>query len=150
MKAKKFIPIILLSIILLLLAACSDDKVQLSIKPEINKYSPLMSSVPGIPLNAELKTKINDENIKFHWIAEQGTFLSWDGSKVETLGKDVKTDRQKVYWSIDTNEKIKKSSFRIYLKVEDADSSKVISETSIQIEQDKEGSFKGFFSVKEQ
>lgn len=146
MKVKKSMPIILLSIILLLLTACSDDKVQLSIKPEINKYSPLMSSVPGIPLNAELKTKISGENIKFHWTAEQGTFLSWDGGKVETLGKNVKTDRQKIYWSIDTNEKIKKSSFRIYLKVEDANSSKVISETSIQIEQDR----KGFFLVKEQ
>lgn len=146
MKVKKSISIILLSIMLLLLAACSDGKVQLSIKPEINKYSPLMSSVPGIPLNAELKTKISRKNIKFYWTAEQGTFLSWDGGKVETLGKNVKTDRQKIYWSIDANEKIKKSSFRIYLKVEDANSSKVISETSIQIEQDREG----FFLVKEQ
>jgi|GEM_PF-3008869 len=118
-------------------------KVEVVINSEINKYSLSMSSVPGIPLNAEFKANIKEENIKFHWITEKGTFLNWhqDNGQINILGKNIITNEHKIYWSVEPNEKLKESNFKIYLKIEDKNSSKVICETSIQIVQNKEGVF---------
>jgi hypothetical protein len=120
--------------------------VEVTINPEINKYSPMISSVPGIPLTVKFKANTGESDIKFHWVTEQGTFLSWQqvSGKISNLGKDAKINEQKIYWTIDPNVKLVESSFKIYLKIEDNDTSKVIYETSIELEQDKEG----FFSVK--
>jgi hypothetical protein len=120
----------------------TNKKIEVTINSEINKYSPLMSSTPGMPLVAETK----EEDIKYHWIAEQGTFLSWDrdSGKINIFGKDIKSNEQRIYWSVDPNEEIKISPFRIYLKIENNDTSKIIYETSIEIEQSKDG----FFSIK--
>lgn len=141
MIIKKFISIILLSSIFFSLSGCGDKKIDVYINPGIKEYSPIMSSVPGIPLNAEFNSSTKNENIKFHWVTEQGTLLKWqqDNGKINILGKDIKINEQKVYWSVATEEKIKKSPFKIYLTIEDNDSSKIIAETSIQIEQNKEG-----------
>lgn len=81
--------------------------------------------------------------MKFHWISEEGTFLNWqqDTGKINVLGKDIKVDSQKIYWSVDPNSKINKTSFKIYLKVEDSNTSKEIYQTSIEVEQNKEGIF---------
>lgn len=150
----------LLSIILVILLAASgcksgnhtnkkdsiDNNAKVSIESEIKTYSLMMSSVPGLPLEAKLETNKEYKNITFQWIAEQGQFLTWDRSsgKINILGKDIKANEKKLYWSIDSKENIKEQSFKIYLKVYDNDSSKLICENSIEIEQNKEG----FFSVK--
>jgi hypothetical protein len=120
----------------------TNKKIEVAINSEINKYSPLMSSTPGMPLVAETK----EEDIKYHWITEQGTFLNWerDSGKINILGKDIKSNEQRIYWSVDPNEEIKISAFRIYLKIESNNTSKIIYETSIEIEQSKDG----FFSIK--
>jgi len=158
MRLKKCISIILISVLIYSLLGCTNKNIQISNNPqntkkieatissEINGYSPMMSSTPGIPLNISFKANPGEDNIKFHWITEQGTFLNWqkDSGKISILGKDIKTNERKIYWSIDPNEKINESIFKIYLKIEDNDTSKEIYETSVEIEQNKEG----FFSIK--
>jgi hypothetical protein len=147
MSFKKFISAALLSVMLFSIAGCANKNIEVNIKPEINKYSPMMSSTPGIPLTAEFNSEEKPDNIKYHWVTEQGVFLDWnsDTGKISTLGKDAKLDEKKIYWTVDLEKEIDKLPFKVYLKVEDENSSKVIGETSIQIVQDKEG----FFSVKE-
>lgn len=121
----------------------TNKKIEVTINSEIKKYSPLMSSTPGIPLVTEVKSSTNEEDIKYHWITEQGTFLNWkrDSGKINILGKDVKSSEQRIYWSVDPNEEIKILPFRIYLKIESNDTSKIIYGTSIEIEQNKDGFF---------
>jgi hypothetical protein len=123
-----------------------DKKVEVIIESEISAYTPAMSSVPGIPLNAKIESSGKQDNIKFHWVTEQGTILNWqrDTGKITILGKDIKTDEQMIYWSIDINEKSIETPFKIYLKVEDSSTSEVLGETSIQIQEIREG----FYSVK--
>ena len=157
MRLKRYISIILSSILIYSLSGCGNKNIQASnnhgnnmkieviINSEINEYSPLMSSTPGMPLTVNFRSNTSDSNVKFNWITEQGTFLNWeqDNGKISILGKDVKVNEQRIYWSIDPNGKINESSFKIYLKIEDSDTSKVIYETSIEVEQSKEG----FFSI---
>lgn len=76
-------------------------------------------------------------------LLNRGLFLTWQESQINILGKDIITNEQKVYWSLDSIEELEASSFKIYLLIEDNDSSKVIAQTSIQIEQKE-----GFFSIK--
>lgn len=123
-----------------------DSSSKVTIESEIKTYSPMMSSVPGLPLEAKLETNKEYKNITFQWSAEQGKFLTWDRSsgKINILGKDVKTNEKKLYWSADFKEDTKVQSFKVFLKVYDSDSSKLICENSIEIEQKKDG----FFSVK--
>jgi hypothetical protein len=158
MKLKKPISIILSSVMFFSLVGCSNKNIQVSNNPEtikkievtinseINKYSPLMSSTPGLPLAVDIRPITKKGDIKYHWVTEQGIFLDWkqDSGKINILGKDAESIEQKIYWSVDLNEEIKKSTFKIYLKIKDTDTSKVIYETSIEVEQDKEG----FFSIK--
>lgn len=145
---KKIIALILcLLLISLFLLGCQRKKAEVLIKPEINMYSPSMSSVPGIPLKGEFVTENGNSKVTYHWTCEEGIFLNWeqDSGKISSLGKDFKNSGEKIYWSVDTNNKIQKSSFKIYLKAEESDSSKVLAEASIEIQQNKEG----FFTVKE-
>lgn len=153
MRLKNFISMVLLSIMVFSIAGCADKnirgaskKVEVNIKSEISQYSPMMSSTPGIPLIVESKSNLEKDNIIYHWVTEQGVFLEWnkDTGKINTLGKDTKINEHKIYWTVDPEVEINKLPFEIYLKIEDVNSSKVIGETSIQIEKNKEG----FFSVK--
>lgn len=145
MKKHKVL-ILCLFLISFFLLGCNEKKSEVFIKPELNIYTQTMSSVPGIPLIAEFKTKEKNMEIKYHWTAEEGIFLNWEQSsgKISVLGKDFKNNGERIYWSVDNN-KIKKSSFKIYLKAEESNSSKILAETSIEIEQSKEG----FFTIKE-
>jgi hypothetical protein len=124
----------------------TNEKIEVTINSEINKYSPLMSSTPGMPLVADFTPRAKEVDIKYHWITEQGTLLNWerDTGKINMLGKDIKGNEQRIYWSVDPNEEIIISPFRIYLKIENNDTSKIIYETSIEIEQGKDG----FFSIR--
>lgn len=155
MRLKKYLSIILIFALIYLLSGCDKSHIQASnnhknnkkleviISPEINKYSPLISSTPGIPLTVNFIENKASGNMKFHWITEEGTFLNWHqaNGKIKDLGKDIKINNQKIYWSMDPNSKINKASFKIHLKVEDTNTSKEISNTSIEVEQNKEGAF---------
>ena len=108
------------------------------IEPEITRYSPALSSVIGIPLTVKLSGGKIPEQIIYHWTAEYGRFLSWDRKATE-LGGDVRTQENKVYWSVFDNEKRGSSSFMIRLQVEDHKTGKVIAQTELRLEKDGEG-----------
>ena len=148
MEKRKIISVVLFIAIILSLPGCSQKKMEVFIKPEIDEYSPIMSHVPGIPLNAVFNSSLSNKNLKYHWIAEQGVFLKWQEQgvgKIHVMGNDIKINEPKIYWTVDIDKKISESSFKIFLKVEDINSLETLAETSIEIVQKREG----FFTVKD-
>lgn len=149
MRNKSLVISILLFLIVFSFVGCADQKTGLSIKSEIYEYSPMMSTTPGIPLIAEFIRDLKNKDYKYHWVAEQGIFLKWhDGGKgrLEVLGNDIKMNEHKVYWTIDLDKEIRAASFKIYLTIEEMNTGKVMYETSIQIDQKKQG----YFTIKEE
>ncbi|SCP94821.1 hypothetical protein [Anaerobium acetethylicum] len=136
------------SIVLLLFTAlmtgCDDKKPEVQIKPEIEQYSTFMSSVPGLPLTAEFTSNSTNGNLTYHWIAEEGYFLTWnqETGRIKVLGNDTRMNEPKIYWSVNPEEETDVSSFSIYLTVEDHNSAEEMSETSIRIERNEEGMYK--------
>jgi hypothetical protein len=152
---KSILFIMCITITIVLMGGCKEKKKEAAsisgitkyeavIYPEVTKYSPAMSSIPGIPLAGVFKLNNNLENIKYHWIANEGVFLDWnEGSgKVTQLGKEVKNNGGMIYWSVDGSNKNKMLRFNVVLKVEDASTSKLLAETKIEIEEDKEGVYR--------
>jgi len=142
----KFNQVISLFIILpiLLLPGCATSNPVLSINPGLSEYSPAMSSVPGLELISVLTLDLKNSDVKYHWIAEQGTFLTWHDEgkgQVQELGDDIRTNLHKVYWSIGTGVDISVKSFQILLTVEKIDTGEVIAKTSLEIKQKKPGIF---------
>ena len=140
--------LLIILIFAIFLTGCGDKDTGLSINPEINVYSPVMSSVPGIGLIAEFSRDLKNSDYKFHWVAEEGTFLTWHNEgkgRIEVLGNDIKTNEHKVYWSVDGGEEIRASAFKIYLTVEQIETSEVMYETALEIKQKE----KGIFSIED-
>jgi hypothetical protein len=92
----------------------SADTISVKLEASPQRYSPMMSSTPGIGLTpqltgfvaAETDLKGNTTDIKwnamnFEWNATYGTFLTWDAPdfKVHQIGNPVANDGGKVYWS---------------------------------------------------
>ncbi|MBV1758866.1 MAG: hypothetical protein KMY55_13630 [Dethiosulfatibacter sp.] len=147
LEIRKKLLVFIVFIIVISITGCSDDNNGLSINPDIYEYTPAMSSVPGIALTATFQRDLKNKNYKFHWMTEQGTFLTWhnDGKgRIEVLGNDIKTNVHKVYWTVDLDQIIEETSFTIYLTVENLDTDEIMYETNINILQQKEG----YFSIK--
>jgi hypothetical protein len=118
---------------------------KVTIIPGIKEYSTLMSSHQGIPLDFKLDPSIVNEKNKYHWTTEQGTFLNWDDTgKAQLLGNDVILGNEKILWVAGNSNDISEGLFKIYLKIEDGDTSEVIAKSSITIEHNN----KDFFLVK--
>lgn len=117
---------------------------KVEIEPLMKRYTPAISSSVGLPLTVKFSNNKTPKNIIYHWTAEYGLFLSWEG-KVTELGADAVTRENKVYWSIDFNEKSKCSSFKIHLEVENLKTGKIIAQDELGLEKDS----KGFFIIKE-
>jgi len=64
------------------------------------KYSPLMSSTPGVGLEL-IAEGFPPENATFTWKATYGQFLSWNSPdfKVNQLGDSTSNHGEKIYWS---------------------------------------------------
>jgi hypothetical protein len=144
---KKLIVAILLITIIFCLAGCkeNDKGPVLWINPGITEYWTYMSSTPGIELTAAFTLDLKNSDFKYHWVADQGTFLMWHGNekgmgRIEDLGNDIKTNVHKLYWSAGS-EAISEKSFTIHLTIEDNNTAEVIAETNIQIEHPEEGYF---------
>ena len=108
------------------------------IEPEITRYSPALSSVIGLPLTVKLSGGKVPENIIYHWTTEYGRFLSSNGKATE-LGGDVRTQEDKVYWSVDFKDGKDSSGFGISLQVEEQKTGKVIAQADLRLEKDGEG-----------
>lgn len=113
------------------------------IEPLIKRYSPALSATIGIPLTARLSGGKIPKNIVYHWTTDYGQFLNLDG-KVTELGREVRTESDKVYWSVDFNAQREASDFNIRLQVEDRQTGETIAQAGLELEKDEEG----FFVVK--
>lgn len=141
---KKSLTAILLITLTISLAGCQKNEHVLWITSGINDYWTYMSTTPGIELTAVFTRDLKNSDLKYHWVAEQGTFLMWHGSdsigRIEDLGNDIITNIHKLYWA-EGAYSISEKSFTVYLTIEDISTSEVIAETSIQIEHPEEGHF---------
>lgn len=144
---KKSITALLLITLIISLTGCNskDKDPVLWITPGITEYWTYMSSTPGIELTAAFTLDLKNSDLKYHWVAERGTFLMWHGNekgmgRIEDLGNDIMTNVHKLYWSEGTNP-ISEKSFKVHLTVEDIETAEVIAKTSIQIDHPEEGHF---------
>ena len=138
--ASKKIPILIVVLALILsvyLAACiPKNNETVKIQTDRDTYIPLMSTTVGIGLTPIYTSIRNLETVKFHWQTSYGYFESWGPSdfKVYLLGEDVINNGEKIYWTYDPNEMgIQKTSVKISLKIEDAQSERLLTETSLEI-----------------
>jgi len=83
-------------------AACAAMSGSLRVKVEPSTYSPVMSSTVGIGLLPDFD-RPEGEDIRIHWRADFGRFVSWKGPSYEVVphGPDFTTGREKVYWTYD-------------------------------------------------
>jgi hypothetical protein len=113
----------------------------LHIDSDLDFYSPAMSSVPGLPLKGRFESDNIIQNVRYHWIAEYGSFLSWDDDGViGELGSDFFNSGEKVYWSPEPFEQDDvNKEFEIILKLEDSTGINVLAEAITLIKITEEG-----------
>lgn len=114
-----------------------------AIVPLITRYSPAQSSTIGIPLTAQFTVAKIRKNIAYHWTTDYGRFLGWDG-KVTELGREVRTEADKVYWSVDFDDQREALGFIIRLQVEDLTTGRILAHAELELGKNDEG----FFVVK--
>lgn len=141
-KANTLIPALGVLVVLLVLGMLSflNNRFapKVTIEPLITRYSPAVSSVVGIPLTVKLSDGKIPEQIRYHWTAEYGRFLSFNG-KVTELGAEVRTQADKVYWSVDSKDKWERADFKIRLQVENEKTGETVAWDELRLERDGEG-----------
>lgn len=140
---------LIIGLLLILLAGCSDSNDKVTITVDLGAYTPAMSSVRGISMTPNFETKKNYEHIVFHWESSEGEFIGydWDFSEGEGIRnrKEVKNQGETVLWSAIENDKVVNimEDFDINLEVIDSESNKVLASTKLTITADN-----GFYKVK--
>jgi hypothetical protein len=78
--------------------------IKVEITTGIEKYSPIMSSVPGMPLNAVVSGVEDTTKLKYRWQAQDGALSLWQSPdfKVKNQGKIALTNSGTVYWQLPT------------------------------------------------
>ena len=76
------------------------QKVSVRLEASPQRYSPMMSSTPGIGLTPNV-TGFRTADATFEWNATFGSFLMWDAPdyKVHQIGNPVATDSRTIYWT---------------------------------------------------
>jgi hypothetical protein len=80
--------------------ASSQQKILVTLEASPQRYSPMMSSTPGIGLTPVV-TGFNANDATFEWNATFGRFLMWDAPdyKVHDIGNPAATDNRTIYWT---------------------------------------------------
>jgi len=146
MKNKKLFYIISSVFILAIIGVCfliyvkwtsqNETLIQVKIQPDRDAYAPYMSSTVGIGLIPEYILDRPLNTVKFHWTTNYGYFISWGPTdyKVYVLEPDITIGASKIYWSYDPNEaQVEKPPVQITLRVEDAQSGKLLAKASLDI-----------------
>lgn len=105
----KKLPILILFILLIFTSGCGKQWVEPVIVSPIDIYSPVMSSVPGFPLEVELEIDGKTPFIfSIKLTTNNGNFLEWgDDMKVTNLGKSAEYKGKAIYWTpFDDGEKM--------------------------------------------
>jgi len=77
-----------------------DQVTAISVTASPRRYSPIMSSTPGIGFEPEI-IGFSADNATFSWNATYGQFLSWNSSdfRVNPRGDSATSHGEKLYWS---------------------------------------------------
>ena len=109
---------------------------EVKIQADRDTYTPELSSTVGIGLTPIHTLDRHLETVKFHWHTNYGHFVSWEPPdyKVNLLGDEITNKGEKIYWSYTSKEMdIKKPSVKISLRIEDAKSGQLLTESSLKI-----------------
>ena len=109
---------------------------EVKIQADRDTYTPELSSTVGIGLTPIYTLDRHLETVKFHWHTNYGHFVSWKlpDYKVNLLGTEVINNGEKIYWSYTSNEMdLKKPFVQISLRIEDAQSGQLLTESSLKI-----------------
>lgn len=109
-----------------------------AIVPLVTRYSPAQSATGGLPLTAQFTAAKIRKNIVYHWTTDYGHLLSGDGKGTE-LGREVRTETDKVYWIVDFNAPREASDFNIRLQVEDRTTGRILARAELKLEQNEAG-----------
>jgi hypothetical protein len=80
--------------------AATQTKSSIKLAATPQRYSPIMSSTPGIALTVDA-TGIDSATTEYTWTASYGQFLSWGAADytVTQLGATATNNGEKIYWS---------------------------------------------------
>ncbi len=109
----------------------------LKINYDIDTYSPMMSSAPGIGLSPNWDSKAFGKKIKYHWNTNYGQFIMYQPPdyKISVLGVDVKNDGEKIYWTFEPDSELPKfRTIEIILNIEDVEIGKTIAKSLLVLE----------------
>lgn len=137
---KKLVLFLLILGIAFMVGCQNNSEVKVKISPEIEKYHPTMSSVPGFPLNAKVDMEYDSEGCRYHWKADSGSLLEWGVTdyKVRDKGMDAVTDNEKIYWNYISEQNEKASKVHIKLELLDK-RGKVLGRAEINLSIDNKG-----------
>lgn len=107
---------------------------QLKIQTDRDTYRPPMCSAWGIGLTPIYTSNRHPETLKFRWNTNYGYFSIWD-HELGHFRTEVINNGEKIYWSYDLDDMGKeKPLVRISLRIEDAQSGRILAETNLEIE----------------
>lgn len=138
MKKSLYTSIVLILVVIVLIS-CSKkpSDIIVSISSSIDEYTPVMSSVPGLPLTVNISGEYEQNNIVYIWKAEEGDFLTWKSSdgKVNILGNECTVEESTIYWipNYEKTENIDKDILKITVEVKNNESEVIIGQKTIEI-----------------
>lgn len=109
----------------------------MKIQADRDTYTPTQSSTVGIGLTPIYTLGRHPDTIRFHWYTDYGYFVNWESPdfKVNLLGAEVVNNGEKIFWSYDPDEMDnEKPPFNISLKIEDAESGQLLTESILEID----------------
>lgn len=103
------------------------------------RYSPLMSSTPGIELSV-IMPAIDTSTVVYDWKADYGQFLSWNPPDftVNQKGSEVTTNGGKIYWSFTEKPASTASPVTITMTARDTATGKEIGRSTLTLDWDGE------------
>lgn len=101
LRMTKKLQILILFVLLICTSSCGKLWVEPVIFSPIEIYSPAMSSVPGFPLEVELKIDGETPHVfSIKLTVNNGSFLDWgDDMVVSNLGKTADYKGKPIYWT---------------------------------------------------
>lgn len=115
-----------------------EDNEPLTIKTDVQKYSPVMSSIRGIGLWTDKKYS-EERFIRFKWATDQGYLVdNWDTiSRVKEIAVDQ--GDKKIYWTFFSPDELNKNEqIHVWLEARDY-KNELLDKTQIEMTVDKDG-----------
>jgi len=152
MRLSAIVPVLVIAVLFILGAGCTTPVpaspaapettaplLSIGIRPDITRYTVLMSSAPGIGLSPNITGQPQPANLTCEWTTNYGHFLGWDAPDytVNELGTTVTGNRTKVYWTyLGENESFPRPQVHISLAVTDPSTGAVLGHAEKTIDWD--------------